>query len=281
MKFLSLEGLTTFWTRLKATFLRFDVSNQGLTEDQQDNAILNLGLGIVDNGSMCDQIGAVKKEGDTMTGNLNISTSLYPSLYLMPTSNSTTNRTVFEGSYVGASSFSAEEDSTRNNRRMLEVRTKNYKSNLQEAVALRTCENGTWNEYDVVHSGWTGANVASQFNLAQLDSNGKILATQATSTPEAFSTAKTLAATDNGKFLYKSTTTNLTITLPVSLPLGFECEVHNGSAGTVTFAISGSGTLRMPGGASTSPKMTEAYGVTAIKKITSTDFILTGSVEAS
>ena len=146
MKFLSLEGLTTFWTRLKAIFLRFDVSNQGLTEDQQDNAILNLGLSTVDNGSMCDQIGAVKKEGDTMTGNLNISTSLYPSLYLMPTSNSTTNRTVFEGSYVGASSFSAEEDSTRNNRRLLEVRTKNYKSNLQEAVALRTCENGTWNE---------------------------------------------------------------------------------------------------------------------------------------
>lgn len=216
-----------------------------------------------------------------MTGNLNISTSLYPSLYLMPTSNNTTNRTVFEGSYLGASSFSAEEDSTRNNRRLLEVRTKAYKSDLKEAVALRTCESGTWNSYNVIHSGWTGANVASQFSLAQVDSNGKILATQATSTPEAFSAAKTLAATDNGKFLFKSTTTNLIITLPTSLPLGFECEIHNGSAGTITFALSGSGTLRLPGGASTSPKMTEVYGVTAIKKITSTDFILTGSVEAS
>lgn len=164
---------------------------------------------------------------------------------------------------------------------MLEVRTKAYKSDLKEAVALRTCENGTWNSYNVIHAGWTGANVASQFSLAQVDSNGKILATQATSTPEAFSAAKTLAATDNGKFLYKSTTTNLTVTLPTSLPLGFECEVHNGSAGTITFALSGTGTLRMPGGASTSPKMTEVYGVTAIKKITSTDFILTGSVEAS
>lgn len=281
MKFLGLNGLQTLWNNIKTKFLRVDIDSQGLTETQQDNAILNLGLSTVDNDSMCDQIGAVKKEGDTMTGNLNISTSLYPSLYLKPTSNSTTNQTVFEGSYVGASSFSAEEDSTRNNRRLLEVRTKAYKSDLKEAVALRTCENGTWNSYNVIHAGWTGANVASQFSLAQVDSNGKILATQATSTPEAFSAAKTLAATDNGKFLYKSTTTNLTVTLPTSLPLGFECEVHNGSAGTITFALSGTGTLRMPGGASTSPKMTEVYGVTAIKKITSTDFILTGSVEAS
>lgn len=281
MKFLGLSGLQTLWDNIKTKFLRVDIDSQGLTEAQQDNALLNLGLSTVDNDSMCDQIGAVKKEGDTMTGNLNISTSLYPSLYLKPTSNSTTNQTAFEGSYLGASSFSAEEDSTRNNRRLLEVRTKAYKSDLKEAVALRTCENGTWNSYNVIHSGWTGANVASQFSLAQVDSNGKILATQATSTPEAFSAAKTLAATDNGKFLYKSTTTNLTVTLPTSLPLGFECEVHNGSAGTITFALSGTGTLRMPGGASTSPKMTEVYGVTAIKKITSTDFILTGSVEAS
>ena len=33
-----------------------------------------------------------------MTGNLAISGYLYPSLYLLPTYNSTTNRTVFEGS---------------------------------------------------------------------------------------------------------------------------------------------------------------------------------------
>ena len=33
-----------------------------------------------------------------MTGNLSISGYLYPSVYLLPTYNGTTNRTVFEGS---------------------------------------------------------------------------------------------------------------------------------------------------------------------------------------
>ena len=54
----------------------------------------------------------MKKNGDTMTGNLAISGYLYPSLYLLPTYNSTSNRTVFEGSYVGASSLSSWEDGT-------------------------------------------------------------------------------------------------------------------------------------------------------------------------
>ena len=48
--------------------------------------------------SACAALGAVKKSGDTMTGNLSISSSLYPSVYLLPYYNSTTNRTVFEGS---------------------------------------------------------------------------------------------------------------------------------------------------------------------------------------
>ena len=52
-------------------------------------------------------LGAVSKAGDTMTGNLTIQNSLYPSVFLTPTYNGTTNRTVFEGSYSGASSFAA------------------------------------------------------------------------------------------------------------------------------------------------------------------------------
>ncbi len=48
--------------------------------------------------------------------------SLYPSLYLLPTYDNTKNRIVFEGSYAGAASFSAWDDSSGNNRRMLEVR---------------------------------------------------------------------------------------------------------------------------------------------------------------
>ena len=88
-----------------------------------------------------------------MTGNLSISGYLYPSLYLMPAYNSTTNRTVFEGSYVGASSFSAWEDGTGNNRRMLEIRTKAYQNSLDNAVLLRTCDGGTWASYRLFHAG--------------------------------------------------------------------------------------------------------------------------------
>ena len=111
------------------------------------------GTGAETASAACAKLGAVKKNGDTMTGNLAISGYLYPSLYLLPTYNSTTNRTVFEGSYVGASSFSAWEDSTGNNRRMLEIRTKAYQASLDNAVLLRTCDGGTWASYRLFHAG--------------------------------------------------------------------------------------------------------------------------------
>ena len=98
-------------------------------------------------------LGAVNKAGDTMTGNLNIQGSLYPSMLLKPTQSGQTNQTVFEGSYVGASSFAAWEDSTGNNRRMLEVRTKAYASSLDNAVMVRVCDGGTWGNYRVYHEG--------------------------------------------------------------------------------------------------------------------------------
>ena len=85
-------------------------------------AVAQGGTGANTASGACSAIGAVKKSGDTMSGNLNISTSLYPSICLLPSYNSTTNRTIFEGSYIGASSFSSWEDSTGNNRRMLEIR---------------------------------------------------------------------------------------------------------------------------------------------------------------
>ena len=65
------------------------------------------GTGAKNASSACANIGAVKKSGDTMTGNLSIQSSLYPSLYLLPTYDNTKNRIVFEGSYAGAASFSA------------------------------------------------------------------------------------------------------------------------------------------------------------------------------
>ena len=111
------------------------------------------GTGAETASAACGKLGAVKKSGDTMTGNLSISGYLYPSVYLLPTYNSTTNRTVFEGSYVGASSFSTWEDSSGNNRRMLEVRNKAYQSDLNNAVLLRVCNDGTWASYRLFHAG--------------------------------------------------------------------------------------------------------------------------------
>ena len=103
--------------------------------------------------SACANLGAVKKSGDTMTGNLSISGYLYPSLYLLPTYNSTTNRVVFEGSYAGAASFSAWQDSTGNNRRMLEVRNASYESSRDNALVLRDVINGSYYAFRIFHSG--------------------------------------------------------------------------------------------------------------------------------
>lgn len=111
------------------------------------------GTGATSAAGAIANLGGVKKTGDTMTGNLNISGYLYPSMLLLPTYNDTTNRTVFEGSYASASSFAAWEDSTGNNRRMLEVRTKAYQNSLDWAVLLRVCDAGTWGNYRVFHSG--------------------------------------------------------------------------------------------------------------------------------
>ena len=111
------------------------------------------GTGTNNGAQACANLGAVKKTGDTMTGNLNIKGNLYPSLKLLPTYNSTTNNTVFEGSYVGASSFASWEDTTGNNRRMLEVRTKKYTAPLDNALMLRACDNGQWTQHRVFHAG--------------------------------------------------------------------------------------------------------------------------------
>ncbi|HQO57057.1 MAG TPA: DUF859 family phage minor structural protein, partial [Clostridia bacterium] len=125
-------------------------------------AIAYGGTGATSAAAAIAALGGVKKTGDTMTGNLTIQSSLYPSLYLIPTYNSTTNRTVFEGSYVGASSFAAWEDSTGNNRRMLEVRTKAYQNSLDYAVMLRVADAGTWSNYRIFHAGMpTGVPVAN------------------------------------------------------------------------------------------------------------------------
>ena len=50
-------------------------------------------------------------------------------------------------SYAGASSFSSWDDSSGNNRRMLEVRNRSYESSRDNAVLLRDVVNGTYYAY--------------------------------------------------------------------------------------------------------------------------------------
>ena len=129
------------------------------------------GTGSTAAASACGNLGAVKKAGDTMTGNLSISGYLYPSVYLLPTYNGTTNRTVFEGSYVGASSFASWQDSTGNNRRMVEVRNAGAEAGRDNALVLRDVVNGSYYTFRVFHAGMatpvplanggTGANKAA------------------------------------------------------------------------------------------------------------------------
>ena len=59
----------------------------------------------------------------------------------------------WQGSYVGASSFAAWEDSTGSNRRMLEVRNAKYAPSMDNAVLLRTAVNNSWYAYRLVHAG--------------------------------------------------------------------------------------------------------------------------------
>ena len=60
---------------------------------------------------------------------------------------------MFEGSYAGASSFSSWDDSSGNNRRMLEVRNRSYESSRDNALLLRDVVNGTYYAFRIFHSG--------------------------------------------------------------------------------------------------------------------------------
>ena len=114
---------------------------------------------------------AVQRTGDTMTGNLTVQGNLYPSVILKPTNNDTTMRGIVEGSYSGNVALSIYEDSSGNNRRMVQVQSASSASSLDNALILRDGVNGTITNYRVFHSGMatpvpvanggTGANSAA------------------------------------------------------------------------------------------------------------------------
>ena len=189
--------------------------------------ILSAALGVDQGGTgattataAIGNLGGVKKSGDTMTGNLNIQGTLYPSMKLMPTYNGTTNQTVFEGSYIGASSFASWQDSTGNNRRMLEVRNAAYQADLNNAVLLRTAVNGTWNAYRLFHSGMeSGVPVA----------NGGTGATTAAN-------ARTNLGTNNASNLTSGTVA--AARLPIKIAYG-STSISGSTAATINYSSAG------------------------------------------
>jgi hypothetical protein len=71
----------------------------------------------------------------------------------------------------------------------------------------------------------------------------------------------TLQAADNGTIVFVNKATAVTVTLPNSLPAGFNCVLVQEGAGQVTFATASGATKQSPGGAS---KTAAQYGSVAL-----------------
>lgn len=128
---------------------KLELGSQG-TEWVQDN------WGLIDAGAK-----KVNKSGDTMTGNLNIQGTYYPSFKLVPTNKTYGQKnSVFEGSYVGETSMSVWDTTDGQNRRMLVLRGANYMNTngtytMDNALQLRVATSGSWTGYRVFHEGIT------------------------------------------------------------------------------------------------------------------------------
>lgn len=82
----------------------------------------------------------------------------------------------------------------------------------------------------------------SAIGAAELDANGKVLATQATARIQTKSGNYTLVASDNAsRILF---TAAATLTVAPDLPVGFECEAVQDSAGQITVAAGSGVTLK-------------------------------------
>lgn len=109
---------------------------------------------------------------------------------------------------------------------------------------------------------------AKTTGIATLNSDGKVVADQATSARGTNITAsRSLTAEDNGK-LFLALSANVTITIPTGLPLGMEVEVCRFSDYTVTFAAASGVTVRSVNGAL---RIANKYGCAVLKKATADD----------
>jgi hypothetical protein len=81
-----------------------------------------------------------------------------------------------------------------------------------------------------------------QSSGVSIDSNNQIYGFKANFNDQ-IGTTYTLVATDTGKTVTLTNASAITLTLPNNLAIGFECEVIQGGAGTVTFSAAAGATL--------------------------------------
>ena len=130
----------------------------------------------------------------------------------------------------------------------------------------------------------------SKADLTQLNSkadlsSGKIVATQATSPVSSFAANKPITSSDNGKFFYSNSTSELTVTIPddSNIPTGTEIEFCRFGSGALK--ITCASTLYFYGIGATAGvgkktySITDRYGCAALKKIGNTTWIISGAVE--
>lgn len=114
---------------------------------------------------------------------------------------------------------------------------------------------------------------------ADLDSDSKVEAAQASSKIVTVTANKTLALTDAGKFLNVNSSSNLTITVPanasVAFPVGTEIEFCRYNTGAVTFAGATGVTLVSLDSVKT---ISDRYCCVGLKKIDTNTWILSGAV---
>ena len=88
-------------------------------------------------------------------------------------------------------------------------------------------------------------------------------------------TSRTLSATDNGKVIYCTSGSAVTITTATGLGAGFSCMVIQGGAGQITFAQGSSTTLASYG---SFLKTSGQYAVTSVVSPVADTFILGGNL---
>ena len=124
-------------------------------------------------------------------------------------------------------------------------------------------------------SGITGAKGAAN-GYASLDANTKVTAAQASARVQSASSSKTLAAADAGTFIYVSSTSNLTITIPSGVfPVGTEIEFCRWNTGGVTFAAASGVTLVS---ANNLKSISVRYATAGLKQVASNTWLLSGSL---